>query len=235
MTILLADLVTRVTTDVPAQSGVPTAAQYEQAVKDAVADLSRRASVTRVLPLAVVAGTAAYTLPADFISLIRLAQIGVPFPQRADVGGYGMGGYGLPGYAGYADPYTLVTPSGLVPMTDAWREQITVAGLTMTIYPTPTISAERNLVYAAGDALVVDSYPTLSDERASVALLLARATCLDRIATSPAGQAVKITAGQDTVDFTGAAGALRTQAQGLREQYGQAVRALNAGSGGLRA
>jgi hypothetical protein len=221
LSITLASLVARLTVDVLAQSGVPTAAQYAQAVKDAVADLSRRASVARVASLAIVAGTAAYALPSDFQALIRLAAIGVAYPRSSsiDYGDY-QGG-------------TLITPAGLVPFSGSYREQITISGGALLIYPTPTVSAERQLVYAAGDAILDDSYPTLTEDRAAIALLLAKAACLDRIATSPSGQAVKITAGGDSVDFSTAAAGLRGQAAGLRVEYLAAIASLNAGSGGL--
>lgn len=226
MSITLASLVARLTADVPAVSGVPSTAQYSQAVTDAVADLSRRASVTRVVTLAIVAGTAAYTVPTDFQKLIRLAAIGVSYqPQPA--WDWSAGGFGTS---------TLVTPAGLVPYSDAYREQITVAGNQLTIYPTPTTSADRQLVYAAGDALndAGTAYDTLTEDRASIALLLAKASCLERIASSPGGQALKITTGGDTVDFGAQSGAFRTQAGELRTQYLAAVASLNAGSGGLK-
>src|SRR5262245_59237861 len=104
MSILLADLVTRLQADVPAQSGVPTTAQYTQAVKDAVGDLSRRASVTRTATLSVVAGTASYALPADFVKFIRLSTIGV------------------------AQGNIWNTPVGLVPLSGQTRETYTIVG-----------------------------------------------------------------------------------------------------------
>ncbi len=221
MTITLASLIARLTADVPADNGVPSTAQYTQAVKDAVADLSRRASVTRQATLAIVAGTADYPLPSDFQTLIRLSAIGVPYPQSSSID-YGGG--------------VLVTPSGLVPFSSSYREQLMVAGDTLTIYPTPTVSASRQLVYAAGDALSEDgtAYPTLTEDRAAIALLLASATCLERLASSPGGQALKVTTALgETVDFGQAAAATRTRSSGLRDQYLQAVASLNAGAGGL--
>lgn len=225
MPILLADLVSRLMADVPAVSGVPTSGQYQQAVIDAVADLSRRASVPRATTLAIVAGTASYALPADFQRLIRLAQIG---------GGLAFGqSWAAPVWMGSGCAGVAVTPAGLVPFNGSYREQITVAGGMLTIYPTPQTSADRQLVYAAGDALDSGAYATLTDDRASIALLLAEALCLDKIAASPGGQALKITTGGDTVDFGAQAGALRTQSSGLRTQYLAAVDSLNAGLGGL--
>lgn len=227
MSITLASLVARLAADVPPVSGVPISTQYEQAVKDAVGDLSRRASVVRVSTLAIVANQASYALPSDFQAFIRLAAIGAAYPLMSEAR-IGWGDGQLSGQ-------TFVTPQGLVPFTGAWREQITVTGNQLTIYPTPVTSADRQLVYAAGDALndAGTAYDTLTADRASVALLLAQATCLERITSSPGGQAVKITAGNDTVDFGQAATATRIQASGLREQYLAAVASLNAGTGGM--
>jgi hypothetical protein len=224
VTITLASLVARLSADCPAVSNVPTTAQYEQAVKDAVADLSRRASVTRVATLSIVAGTAAYAVPADFQKLIRLAQIGALYPLESGA----LLSWGEQPYGG-----VIVAPQGLIPFTGSYREQITVSGATLTIYPTPQTSADRTLVYAAGDALVAGEYATLTEDRASIALLLAKATCLERIASSPGGQAVKITAGGDSVDFGVQTSARRTEASGLHGEYLAAVASLNAGSGGL--
>jgi hypothetical protein len=228
VTITLTSLVARLTADVPAVAGVPSASQYEQAVKDAVADLSRRASVPRVALLTIVAGTASYSLPSDFQRLIRLAQIGVLVPYQPPALSWGE----------YPQGGTLVTPQGLVPFSGSYREQITVTGATLTIYPTPTTSADRQLVYAAGDALndAGDAYDTLTEDRASIALLLAKATCLERIGLSSGGgtgAVKKITAGGDATEFSDPAASARTDASGLRTEYLAAIQSLNAAIGGL--
>lgn len=212
MTITLASLIARLEADAPAVSGVPSAAQYAQAVKDAVADLSRRASVPRQTTLSVVSGTASYTLPSDCIKLIRLSQIGVPVQDNV-----------------------WITPAGLVPMSGSYREQITISGDQLIIYPTPTVSADRTLLYAAGDALNVagDAYDTLSEQRASIALLHARAACLERIASSPGGQAQKISGLGYTIDSSSSASGQRSEASGLRSEYLAAVDSLNSAIGGL--
>jgi hypothetical protein len=209
MTILLADLVARLAALVPPDGGVPTTAQQQQAITDAVRDVGRRASVVAQTTLAVVAGTAGYILPADFVTLIRLSAIGVPFSGVA------------------------VTPAGLVPMSGADRELITVSGGVLTITPTPQWSSERALWYAAGHALVDGGYPTLTEERAAIALLAARAACLDLLASQPGAAGIKLTAGGDSVDTTRRGPALREQAQMLRAQYEAAIGRLHSGAGGL--
>src|SRR4051812_19286525 len=108
MSITLASLVARLEADVPAVSSVPSADQYSQAVKDAVADLSRRASVTRVSTLTIVAGTASYALPSDFQRLIRLAQIGAVYPLTPPPLGWGDS---------WPNGGTIITPQGLIPFS----------------------------------------------------------------------------------------------------------------------
>lgn len=227
MTITLASLIARLQADVPAVSSVPSSDQYSQAVKDAVADLSRRASVTRVATLAIVAGTASYALPSDFQRLIRLSQIGVLYPLASDAR--------LTWDEWDRQGGVVVTSQGLVPFSGSYREQTTVTGSTLTIYPTPAVSADRQLVYAAGDSLndAGDSYDTLTEDRASIALLLAAATCLERIASGGVGIADKVEGLGFAVDGRTAGTSYRTQAQGLREQYLAGVASLNAGAGGL--
>jgi hypothetical protein len=226
MTITLASLIARLTADVPAVDGVPSASQYSQAVTDAVADLSRRASVPRVALLTIVAGTASYTLPSDFQRLIRLAQIGVLFPYQPPALTWGNEPSGG----------TLVTPQGLVPFSGSYREQITVSGSTLTIYPTPQVSADRQLVYAAGDALndAGTEYATLTEDRAAIALLLAKATCLERQSVASGSSSTgKISGLGYTIDTSAGASGQRTEAQGLRGQYLSSVDSLNAAIGGL--
>lgn len=225
---LLADLVARLTASVPPVSGVPSTAQYIQAVKDAVADLSRRASVPRVTTLAIVAGTASYDLPADFQQLIRLSQIGAAYP--AEVGSWELGAGGFGGG-------TLVTPAGLVPFSGVYREQITITGDQLTIYPTPQTSADRTLVYAAGDALNEDgdAYPTLTEDRAAIALLLAQASCIERLAGAAGASTTggKVSGLGYSIDGSAGVSGQRAQAQGLRTDYLNAVASLNAARGGL--
>lgn len=210
MSITLASLVARLQADVPQQFGVvPSTAQYSQAVEDAVADLGLRASTPLRIDFAIVAGTASYALPADFVKLIRLSSIG------AAVGD------------------VLITDSGLVPFSESYREQVTVFGSSLTIYPTPTQSATRSLYYAAGYVLAAGAYANLTAERATVAMLAARATCLELIAMAAKSDALRTQGGSDSVDTTQRAAQLRQTAAQLRQQYESWIGRLNSSSGGL--
>lgn len=213
MSATIAELMARLMDDVSPIDGVPSIAQYRQALIDAVSDLGRRSSMVRQATIAVAAGVATYGVPADLLKPIALEQIGASF---------GSDGGGI-----------FITPAGLVPFTGAYRETVTLIGDQLHISPPPAASADRTLVYAAGDALSGETFPTLTAERARIALLLAGALCLDMRALSPGGQAVKVTSDGDTIDTGPAVAAVRALAQDRRSAYMAAVQALNAQVGGL--
>jgi len=75
----LTGLVARVTADVPAYNIVPSSGQYTQAVKDAVDAYSLRNPIVDTTTLSLVADTADYDLPSDFIVEIRMRA-----PELAD-------------------------------------------------------------------------------------------------------------------------------------------------------
>jgi hypothetical protein len=177
----LAALTARLQADVPPQGGTPTTAQYERAVRDALADVSRRAPMRKVATIAVTAGVATYPLPADFVRAIQL-------PGGPCAGGVVIGADGMlyPAGAGEAETWA-------------------VAGTTVTVRPAPRYAMPRDLVYAAG--YVADeagAYPDLSEDLASIALLKAQARVWELIAAaapSAAGGAVKkYTQGQLTIE-----------------------------------
>jgi hypothetical protein len=74
MSVTLADLVSRLQADVPARNGVPSPAQYEQAVEDAVEGYGLRRPMQKTSDVAVVSGTASYGLPADFVTIFLRKQ-----------------------------------------------------------------------------------------------------------------------------------------------------------------
>lgn len=232
MAITLADLVLRLMLDVPAQDGIPTAGQYQQAVIDAVADLGRRASVPRVATIAILSGTGGYALPVDFQSLVRLNASGVVYPQGAPqyaaANAY-AGVYGRSDYTSY-NPYDPAD-RWLYGGGWGWGEQVVILGDELIVSPTPGSDGDRQLVYMGGDALVVATYPTLTEDRAQVALLLSSALCLERLLSSPRADAIKLETGQDTsgrdmLDTTKRGGELRASALHLRERYLDAVSVL---------
>ena len=70
MSVSLAELVARLQADVPARSGAPSAAQYAQAVEDAVEDYGQRRPMQKTADVAVTRGVALYPLPTDFVKLV---------------------------------------------------------------------------------------------------------------------------------------------------------------------
>jgi hypothetical protein len=133
MAVRLFDLLHELEGLVPAQDGTPSTAQYLNQVKDAAVALSHKAGMKKLFEFNVVSGTAEYTLPDDFLKLIKFEELTGQYP-------------GL-----------LVQESGLVPLnTLAVTNQCVIAGRTLTIVPTPTYSLTRYLWYKAGHVLTRD-------------------------------------------------------------------------------
>jgi len=194
--------------DVPPYGNVPTTEHYLRSVKDAVADLSRRAALIKIATLAIVSGTASYDLPADFLRLIRLDT----------ANGYGSNG-------------VLYSAEGLVPLTP-WSsqscERTTIAHGAITFTPTPAYTLDRQLTYAAAYALDGDDYADLDDDLAQIALLKARAICLLLQAAKAARDAWVSELGPEKRDKTKQAPELRAEAAEFERHY---LAALNARSG----
>ncbi|MBN1287841.1 MAG: hypothetical protein JXB47_20750, partial [Anaerolineae bacterium] len=165
-----------------------TAAQYAQAVKDALGDLASRAPALRTATLETVAGQAEYALPDDFLRLVSLTT-----------------------YSGGAGE-VLVTGEGLVPLgRDGYRETVEVSGNTLTLVPTPTFDADRTLRYAVRYVLnESDEYTTLDEDRARVALLKAESIALRWIANAVTRQAWSYTVAEERVDKQKQAAEFRT-------------------------
>lgn len=203
MAIALSALVARLESDVPANNGTPSAPQYEQAVKDALADLGRRAPIQKVVALNMVNGVATYALPNDFQKLIRVASL--------------------------ANPSGVIIGTKLIPVNvETWKERYTIAGKQITFYPTPTYALARDVWYAAGYALdESDEYPDLTDETAEAAILLAQSKALMLLANGLRQNAWRYQIGDETVDKSGQGKEIAAQADALRTQYLDAVKALN--------
>lgn len=214
VSVTLSELVEQLQNDVPARDSVPTVMQYEQAVKDAVRDYSRRRPMQRFTTLSIVSGTAAYALPDDFVSVIRLD---VPVN----------------------DAGVLHTASGLVPLSQSFDERWTVNGRTMTFTPTPTYSLARYLWYAAGHVLNVNgAYPDMEYEDAAMVMLKAQALALRAqafsLVTSGTGDIVEYAIGDERVKKGSPVTSLQAMASSLESEYLAAIRQAN-GTVGSRA
>jgi hypothetical protein len=208
MSVSLSSLISRLQSAVPARNNVPSVVQYEYAVKDAVGDFSKRAPIRKETTLSFVSGVATYSLPDDFLSLVAVISQGI-----------------------YGD--VILGDSGIVPVSaSSLRERYSVAGLSLTVYPTPTYSASRTVQYAAKYALGEgDIYADLTDENAAVVLLKAQAIALDAQANVAAQEAWQYAIGDESVNKTGLVAALRAQAQEFESKYAAAT----AGTSGKRA
>jgi hypothetical protein len=203
VSIALTDLVTRLQADVPARDGAPSTTQYENAVKDAVRDYSRRRPMTRVTTISIVSGTATYALPDDFLFEIKL-----------DV---------FEGHEGI-----LHTSNGIVPLSSDWNERHTVNGRTITVTPTPNYTIDRSYRYAAGHVLdASDSYPYLTEADVAILILKAQALALRTQAlsliTSGSGEITEYQVGDERVKKSSPSAVLRAQADALEQAYQAAI------------
>jgi len=203
MSIALMTLYDRLKADVPARSGVPSDTQYERLARAAVADYSRRRSFRRVTTLNIVAGTATYDLPDDFLKAIRLTQQGVT-------------------------DGVIVSSQGLIPVSAGYEETYYVAGGQITFYPTPTYTTTRDLWYAAGHVLDdSEAYPYMDQGDAEIVLLKAAALALQAQvgAVATGSDIVEYQIGDERVRKESAAKGLREAAKAKEQAYLDAVRA----------
>ena len=203
MAVALATLTSQLQNAAPARNGTPTSAQYEQAVRDAVLDFANRCPLRKLTTIAVVSGTATYTLPADFRRIIKLDDV---------VG---------------RDDGVIVSESGLIPISSSFRERHSVAGGAITFYPTPQYTAHRYLWYAAGyvrDANEV--YQDMTDDVAMIALLKAQAVVLRFQANAAQGGAIRVKIGDEEFDKSKVGINVNDQAKSLEQACLQAVAAL---------
>jgi len=160
---ILADLVTELQSEVPAVNSVPTSAQYEKAVKDAVLEFSRRCGLVKISSLSIVAGTHTYTLASDFQNLIMLESVS------------GAGG-------------VLISDAGLIPISADWEETYQIVNGQITFFPTPTYSMTREYRYKMAWVLTGSgadrTYAAMGDPEAQIVLIKAKALALEKRANA---------------------------------------------------
>ena len=198
----LTEFVARLQSDVPADNSVPSTAQYQQAVKDAVADFSRRTGRVKIGTLNVISGTATYNLPADFQKMIELLTISVSG--------------------------TLITPNGLIPMDANFSdEKFTIYNQTITFYPTPTYTMDRDFRYKAGWVLSVDTFLEMGTLEEDIVMLKAQSLALTKQANVPASGLNKYSFGAVSVDKSGESDGTRANAERREREYLDAVDSYN--------
>ncbi len=208
MSMTLATLVNRIRRDVPIRNDIPDEEQVADAIKDAVSDFSRKLPLRKYATLAVVAGTATYALPDDFYQMVS-------FPSLL------------------AEQGLLNTPQGLIPVSDAYKEEVTIAGGELTILPTPSYTALREYWY---DALYLlddsNTYADLDQFNGSIVIMKATAICLRLQANHAASEEWSYQLGDERVDKKGLSKALAARASELESDYLAAIKnALGAGVG----
>lgn len=198
----LATMVASLQSDVPAENGVPSNSQYERCIQDAIADFSRRCGLTKIGTLTIAAGTASYSLAADFLKMIKLMAFH---------------------YSG-----TLITDNGLIPVTtDFMEEKFTVVNKTITFYPTPNYSMLRDYEYKAAWLATDGDYTTLGDDEVSVVMLLAQSLALGKQVNASSGKTLKYSFGAVSVDKGSKVEDRKATSKDFEGQYLAAVDAYN--------
>jgi len=208
---LVADLVEKLTEDVPPRGGVPSEGQYERMVKEAVRDFGRRAGRVKRATIAVTAGTATYDLPADFLKMITL--------------------FGL-----VANDGIINTPEGLIPISAGFREKYTIAAREITFYPTPTYTLTRYISYKAGwvisgDDDYTEAYEEMTEEEAEIILLKAKSLALELQANLTASDGWRYQIGDEMVDKSGQQTAYKVRMDAAESEYLKAVETYNGNTG----
>ena len=187
MSVTLSDLIADLTENIPARNGVPSAAQYERAVKTAVMDFSRRCSREAITTLDIISGQASYDMPADFVSMIRL-------------------------YLPFVIGDVMITPAGLVPLNGRSVDsqyKMTFANGKMTLTPTPTSSLSYYMSYASGWALDEQSqYASMTEMEAAIVLIKAEAECLTLQLNAEGGGVLAYRIGDESFDKSGGINAM---------------------------
>jgi hypothetical protein len=185
----------------------PDGFDYEQAVVDAVAQLSQDAPIVTSATLAIVSGTASYALPADFLFVIDLPALAT-------------------------SDNVLLSDGGIVPLATDWEERWYVEGDQVRFEPTPAYTLTRTLRYAAGHVLAEGAWPRLTENGARIALLYAQYLALQAKAQAAGDGGWRYRIGDEEVDKSRLGSALLEQAKGAMAGYAAAVRQLK-GYGGL--
>jgi len=208
----LASLVIRLKEDVPAWEETPTDEQYLRCVRGAIGDYQALVPLKKRTTVSVVAGTASYDLPSDFLAVIRLPALTSP-------------------------DNVLVSGAGLIPTDASGRdERWEIVGQTITFYPTPTYTLERVLWYSAGYVIEgSNEYQGLSEAQAETVLLRAAARALRMQANYAARMAWQYTVESERVSKEQLSKAFAAQAQELDGQFAQVVSDAGGGAVGMRA
>lgn len=198
----LAALLSELQSEIPAVDGVPSTAQYTQAIKDAINDFSRRCGLVKIGSIAVISGTATYNLPGDFMKLISMDAL------------VGMGN-------------VIVSSGGLVPVPMGWQEEWTIVNQQITFYPTPTYALTRYYKYKAAWVLSggagSETYAALGDNEKDIIMLKAKGNCYEKLANALNGDGtLKYSFGAVSEDLSGNVESYNKRIYALHGDYASA-------------
>lgn len=200
----LADLKTLLESEVPAVNSVPTSAQYERAIKDAVTAFSRKCGLSKFADIDIVSGTATYALEDDFIKMIYLEAL----TNVDDL---------------------IISSSGLIPLSSDWDEEYSIAGGQITFTPTPTYTLTRDYKYKAAWILDgSDIYQTMGDQEAEIIMLMAKSIAYEKqeMALAASG-GMKYSLGAVSVDKGSGSESLGKKVGSLKDDFDDACDAYN--------
>jgi len=208
MTKALADMITELQEDVSAVDGVPSDAQYERAIKDAIREFSRRCGLIKNGTLEIISGTASYSLPADFLSMIEIDN---PYSPEHHV---------------------IVTQSGIIPFSELnpFEEEYTIQNGTITFFPTPGYTMTRYIEYKAAWVLDVDDNYPLTEEEAQIVMIKAKNIAFEKLSNANAGAGFRYSVGNMSVDKSGVADGYSKR---LSELNGDFISACNQYNGAV--
>lgn len=203
----LAVLLAQLQSEVPAVNSVPTTTQYTQAIKDAVAEFSRRCGLVKFAELSIVSGTASYNLPADFLKLIMLESL-------ASADG------------------VIISTTGIIPVSAEWEETYQIVNKVITFKPTPGYTLTRDYRYKAAWVLTGSSgsetYADMGDDEAQIVMLEAKNLALEKRANAQAASGgLRYSFGAVSVDKTGGVDDLSKTRFALHGQFVEACDRYN--------
>lgn len=187
---------------VPAVDDVPSAYQYEQAIRDAVLDFSRRCGVAKIATLSIISGTATYNLATDFLKMISIDALS-----------------GVDG--------VIVSQNGLIPLSKDFEEEYTIINKVITFFPTPQYTMTRYYKYKAGWVATAGDYTTLGEDEIQIVLLKAKAIALGKQVNAASGTVLKYSLGAVSVDKSSDVDTKSRRADHLEKDYVQACERYN--------
>lgn len=199
MAITLAELTTRIRRNTTTYNNIPNAEQIAEAISRAFSDLADKAPHLRSSTINVVAGTAAYNLPADFHAIKSF--------DLATGGGYMIG-------------------DTMYGSSSTYTEIIKVEDGQLKISPTPTANQTRTLEYYARHILTTGTYPYCEERhvnaviwRAILYICLAKAAEAERVSWTE-------TQGDVRVDKSGIFKAIMVERENAEKEWNNALAAI---------